>query len=429
METVVQILQIYFIFVIVVMAIYAIRHVIFTVNRLYGEQKIPYRDVYDSEWPTVSVLIPMHNEELVLKYVIESLLECDYDQDKLEIIAINDHSSDKTAEMLNRYFAKYPVVRPFHRTDKNGDRGKPVALNEAMEIAKGEIIIVFDADYRPTKNLIRKLASAFTDPKVGAVMGRVVPLNPHANLLTELLNLERSGGYQVDQQARYNLGLIPQYGGTVGGYRKQLLLEDHGYNTKNLTEDTELTYRLTLKGWNIVYDNSAECYEESPESWKVRGRQICRWARGHNDVMIRYFFPVAISKKLRFWKKVDGLLLLCVYMIPFILGTGFLDCITLFFLGEMNVMSGWWVLLFVGMYNAWGNFAPFYQISAGAFLDGMRRELVFLPMLCFSFYFYMFHISKGFVQAVIDNITRRKTNWAKTERFNVAEEPPAAGKP
>ena len=127
----------------------------------------------------------------------------------------------------------------------------------------------------------------------------------------------------------------------------------------------------------MVYDNSAECYEESPESWSVRGRQISRWSRGHNDVMIRYFFPVLVSKRLPVWKKVDALLLLCVYMIPFILGTGLLDCITLFFLGRMNVMSGWWVLLFVGMYNSWGNFAPFYQISVGAMLDGMRRELVF----------------------------------------------------
>ncbi len=426
METLVKALQLYFMFVVIVMMVYAVRHIIFTINRLYVNQKISYRDVVDSEWPTVSVLIPMHNEELVLKHVIESLLECDYERDKLEIIAINDHSKDKTAEMLDQYFRRFPIVRPYHRTDEKGDRGKPVALNEAMEFAKGEIIIVFDADYRPSKNLIRKLASAFIDPKVGAVMGRVVPLNPHANMLTELLNLERSGGYQVDQQARYNLGLIPQYGGTVGGYRKHLLLEDHGYNTKNLTEDTELTYRLTLKGWNVVYDNSAECYEESPESWAVRGRQISRWSRGHNDVMIRYFFPVLISKRLPVYKKIDALLLLGVYMIPFILGTGLLDCITLFFLGRMNVMSGWWVLLFVGMYNSWGNFAPFYQISVGALLDGMRKELIFLPMLCFSFYFYMWYISKGFVQAVVDNITHRKTKWAKTERFASTDAPPPA---
>jgi hypothetical protein len=73
--------------------------------------------------------------------------------------------------------------------------------------------------------------------------------------------------------------------------------------------------------------------------------------------------------------------------------------------------------MFIGMYNSWGNFAPFYEISAGALLDGMRRELLFLPMLVFSFYFYIWHISKGFVQALIDNITRRQTQWAKTERY------------
>ena len=122
METLVKALQLYFIFVICVMVIYAIRHIIFTVNRLYVDQKISYRDIVDSEWPTVSVLIPMHNEELVLKHVIESLLECDYDHDKLEIIAINDHSQDKTAEMLNQYFMQYPIVRPYHRTDEEGDR-------------------------------------------------------------------------------------------------------------------------------------------------------------------------------------------------------------------------------------------------------------------------------------------------------------------
>ncbi len=424
MEVVVTILHIYFIFVICVMIIYSIRHVIFTVNRLYGEQMISYRDLYDSELPVISVLVPMHNEELVLRYVIEALLKCDYDHDKLEIIAINDHSQDKTAQMLNRYFAQYPFVRPLHRTEENTERGKPVALNEAMDVAKGEIIIVFDADYRPSKNLLKKIASAFIDPQVGAVMGRVIPVNPHSNMLTELLNLERSGGYQVDQQARYNLHLVPQYGGTVGGYRKHLLTEDNGYDTKNLTEDTELTYRITVKGWNVIYDNSAECYEESPEVWSTRGRQVARWARGHNDVMFRYFFHMFSAKNMRFWKKVDSLLLLCIYMVPFILGLGFLDCIALFFLGRMSIFSGWWVLMFIGMYNAWGNFAPFYEISAGALLDGMDRELIFLPMLCFSFYFYMWHISKGFLQALIDNITRRQTRWAKTERYASGDDMP-----
>ena len=93
-----------------------------------------------------------------------------------------------------------------------------------MKISKGDVIIVFDADYLPPKGIIRDIAITFKDPEVGAVMGRVIPENSHRNFLTRVLDLERSGGYQVDQQARYNLGLLPQYGGTVGGFRKKITM-------------------------------------------------------------------------------------------------------------------------------------------------------------------------------------------------------------
>jgi cellulose synthase/poly-beta-1,6-N-acetylglucosamine synthase-like glycosyltransferase len=417
MGLVVTILKTYFIINIVIMLLYTVRHFIFTYNRLYGEQRISYRDVYDSELPRISVLIPMHNEELVLKKVLESLLQCDYDHDRMEIIPINDHSTDATGMMLDRYFSQYPFIKPFHRLEQE-ERGKPIGLNDAMAVATGEIIIVFDADYRPSRNLLKKLAMAFEDPEVGAVMGRVIPVNPNTNILTGLLNLERSGGYQVDQQARFNLGLIPQYGGTVGGFRKDLILQSGGFDTKVLAEDTELTYRLYTKGWTVVYDNSAECYEESPETWPVRGKQIRRWSRGHNEVLFKHFFRVLFSDHLTFLQRLDGMLLLLVYAVPFLLGLANLDCLALFFLGEMNILSGWFVLLFIGIYNAWGNFAPFYEIAAGAMLDGMKKEILLMPLLCFSFYFYMWQISLGFFDAVADAVSRRSVTWAKTERFD-----------
>ena len=96
--------------------------------------------------------------------------------------------------------------------------------------------------------MLKQIALGFEDPQVGAVMGRVIPYNTNTNMLTRLINLERSGGYQVDQQARYNLKTIPQYGGTVGGFRKDFLLETGGFNPKVLAEDTELTYRLFTNG-------------------------------------------------------------------------------------------------------------------------------------------------------------------------------------
>lgn len=417
MEVVVKILHGYFIFSIIVMIIYAIRHFRFTYNRLFSKQRVSYRDMYDSDLPKVTVMIPMHNEESVVANVMESLLQCEYDMDKFEIIAIDDHSDDRTEEIIDEYHEKYPFIKVIHRRGE-GERGKPAGLNDALEIASGEVIIVFDADYRPSKNLIIKLASAFKDPKVGAVMGRVIPVNAKKNLLTVLLNLERSGGYQVDQQARYNLRLLPQYGGTVGGFRKSFMLATGGFDTKVLAEDTELTYRLYSKGWNVVYDNSAECYEESPETWSVRGRQIRRWSRGHNEVLFKYFFKFLFSKNIKWRERIDGMLLLLVYAVPFILALAQIDCILLFFMGEMNILSGWGVMLFLGIYNSWGNFAPFFEIGAGALLDGIVDEILALPQLCFSFYFYMWYISRGFIDAIIDRLTKRNVKWAKTKRSN-----------
>lgn len=412
---VIMILRIYMLFVIILMIIYAVRHFVFSYNRLFGKQRLYYNDIYSTRMPSISVLIPMHNEEQVLDFVLQALLECEYDRDRMEIIPINDNSTDRTKELLDAYHEKYGFIRPLHRNCP--DRGKPAGLNDAMQLARGEIIIVFDADYRPAKDMLKQLAVAFQDPEVGAVMGRVIPYNTNKNLLTRLINLERCGGYQVDQQARYNLKSIPQYGGTVGGFRKDLMLEMGGFNTLVLAEDTELTYRFYTKGWKVIYANSAECYEEAPETWTVRGKQIRRWARGHNQVLFRYLGKVLLTPNMNWREKVDGILLLLVYAVPFLLALGQLDSFILFFLGEMDIFAGWWVLLFIGAYCSFGNFAPFYEIGTGLMLDGVKGETMLLPLIMFNFYFYMWNISLGFMDAVADIITRRKVKWAKTKRF------------
>ena len=416
---VIKIMQGYIIFVIIVMLLYTVRHFFFTIVRLLGRQRLYYNDIVTSRMKHISVLIPMHNEEKVLDTVLTALLECDYDADRLEIIPINDNSTDKTREMLDEYHRKYEFIRPLHRNC--ADRGKPVGLNDAMRMARGEIIIVFDADYRPARSMLKQIALAFEDPQVGAVMGRVIPYNTNKNMLTRLINLERSGGYQVDQQARYNLRTIPQYGGTVGGFRRDFLLSTGGFNPKVLAEDTELTYRLITNGWKVVYANSAECYEESPESWNVRGRQIRRWARGHNEVLFRYLIPTITSPHLNLFQKIDGLFLLFIYAVPVLLLFGWGVSLALFFLGRMDIFGGWWVLLFLGVYNAFGNFAPFFEIGAALIIDGLPGEALLLPLMMFNFFFYMWNISLGFFDAVVDIVTGRGVKWDKTIRFAVKE--------
>jgi cellulose synthase/poly-beta-1,6-N-acetylglucosamine synthase-like glycosyltransferase len=416
---VVLILKIYVVVVVLVMAVYAARHYRFTLNRMLGRQRLYTQDILDSDLPRISVLVPMHNEERVARQCLEALLRCTYPVERLEIIPIDDHSSDGTAAILDALAAAQPVIRPLHRRDE-GERGKPAALNDALQVATGDIVLVFDADYIPSRGMLRDLAICFQDPEVGAVMGRVVPYNTKTNLLTRLLDLERSGGYQVDQQARHNLRLIPQYGGTVGGFRREQVLELGGFDPRVLAEDTDLTIRLYLRGWKVAYANRVECFEEVPEVWEVRSRQIHRWSRGHNAVMFRYLGPLLRSRYLSGREKLDGALLLSIYTVPVFLFLGIIDSVVLFFLGEMQIVSSMLVFLFVAAYNCFGNFAPFYEIGTAALLDGVTHRIRLLPFLTFYFLLNVWVMTRGFFAAIGDLVLRRRATWSKTERFGEA---------
>ncbi len=265
----------------------------------------------------------MHNEEKVAHLILNSLVNIYYPLDKIEIIPINDHSTDKTQEILEDFSKKYPnLIKPLHIYD-NKTKGKQNIINKAVDIATGEIIIIYDADYIVPKGQIRDLVTFFIDPSIGAVMGKVVPYNANKNLLTLFLSMERVAGYQIDQQARYNLDLIPQYGGTVAAFKKNLFIELGKFDSNILAEDTELTFKMYINGYKVAYANRLEAFEEVPETWEVRAKQLRRWSRGHNQVMFKYLLKLITSDKLKFYQKLDGILLLFIYTIPFLTLLGF----------------------------------------------------------------------------------------------------------
>jgi len=203
---VVTLLQTWTWVVVAIMVVYAFRHWRFTWNRISARQRPYYQDLLDSELPPVSIIVPMHNEAAVAKKLLDSLVDSNYPRELLDVIPVDDQSGDATPALVYEYAQQYSFIQPIYNLQ--GERGKAAALNRALSLAKNEIVLVFDADYTPGRDLVRELAMAFIDPEVGAVMGRVVPRNNAVNLLTRLLSLERSGGYQVDQQARYNLDLF-----------------------------------------------------------------------------------------------------------------------------------------------------------------------------------------------------------------------------
>lgn len=405
--------------IVLVMMLYGVRHFMFTMNRLTGVQRHPYIDITVAPWPMITVFIAAHNEEKVIAGCIEALLNTDYPQDRLKIIPVNDRSKDATAQIIDDYVERYPSrIWPFHRV--GGKAGKSAALKDALAFAQGDIAIIFDADYVPGRGLLKQLVAPFFDPEIGAVMGRVVPGNSGANLLTRLLDLERSGGYQVDQQARMNMNLMPQYGGTVGGVRLSAVRAVGGWHDDTLAEDTDITYRLMFNGWKTAYTNRSECYEEVPEDWSVRIKQVTRWAKGHNQVMSRYWWRFATSSYLTPGQRLDGLLLLFVFVVPLIMLAGWGLALGLYFLNAGSLLSVLIPVFALMVYGTLGNFAAFFEIVIAVLIDGNRRRLRLLPFNMLGFLVSLFAISGAVWSLFLDRVLSREMVWDKTIRYREA---------
>ena len=402
--------------IVVVMMLYGVRHFMFTMNRLTGKQRHPYIDIAVARWPMITVFIAAHNEEKVIAGCIEALLNTDYPPECLKIIPVNDRSKDATGAIIDSYVARFPSrISPFHRVD--GKAGKSAALKDALQYAVGDIAIIFDADYVPGRGLLKQLVAPFFDPEVGAVMGRVVPINSGANLLTRLLDLERSAGYQVDQQARMNMNLLPQYGGTVGGVRLSAVEAVGGWHDDTLAEDTDITFRLMFNGWKTIYTNRSECYEEVPEEWSIRIKQVTRWAKGHNQVLARYWWQFATSKYLTWSQRIDGLLLLFVFVIPLVMLLGWGLALGLYFLNAGSLLSQLIPVFALMIYGTLGNFAAFFEIVVAVLIDGNRRRLRLLPFNMLGFLVSLFAISGAVWSLLIDRVFKREMVWDKTIRY------------
>lgn len=415
-RVILYLMKIYLVLTASVLLLYVVRHYIFTLARVF----LPFREAY-LEWagmakPTVTVLVPMHNEERVCLGVLEALAHTSFDLERLQVIPVNDRSTDRTGELVDAFARDHPWCHPFHR--KGGMGGKAAALLDAMPFVKGEVILLFDADYLPGVGLVDNLVAPFGDPEIGAVMGRVVPQNGAKNLLTRLLDLERSGGYQTNQQARWRLGLVPQFGGTVGGLRHSALDAVGGWDQFMLAEDTDLTFRLLALGWKVAYVNRAECYEEVVENWSARRKQVRRWALGHMQACLRHLRPLLANPNLGRWEKIDGVMLLTIYFVPPLTLLAWLVSVFLLLLDPSLFPSTAAFFIGVATYFTVGNFAIFFEIGIAVALDGNAKRLRLLPFVFGGFMASIFTVTGAAIALMISRLKGEShVAWDKTPRF------------
>jgi len=236
--------------------------------------------------PSFSIIVPVKDEETVIGRLLDAALKINYPRDKLEVIIVEDGSGDRTIDICKRYAEKHPgFIKFFHRESSGG---KPSALNYGLKVAKGEIFAFFDADNVPPPDILQKVVKYFMDPRVAAVQGRTMTINADENMLTKFISYEEAVWCEAYLRGKDVLDLFVHLRGSCQFIRRSVLEKLGGFSEDALSEDMELSVRLTRENYCIKYASDVYAWQESPSSIKQLFRQRVRWFRGTIEVALKY---------------------------------------------------------------------------------------------------------------------------------------------
>ena len=376
--------------------------------RLLSQKKRTLSPKNEGKLPKVSILVPVKNEEKVIGRLLRALLNLDYPLQKMEIIIVNDGSTDKTVEICEEYATRYSnQIKLLHRSTSDG---KPSALNYGLRHAKGEIVATFDADNVPGSDVLLKAVKFFEDPLTAAVQGTICSINADENTLTKFLSYEEAVRYRVYLQGKDVLKLFVHLAGTCQFIRRSALDEVGGWNKESMTEDIEISAKLVGRGYNIRYVSDIRSWQENPVNVTQLVNQRARWYRGCLETALRY--GRLLRKPNR--RNIDAEITLtapCTLTLSFV---GFLIGLfaSLFpipydpvftFMAQLSTFSFIAILLVIG-------FALIYVTKPRRI-----RNVVWLPFIYGYWMVQTFIASYAFIQVVF----RRPRKWKKTVRTGV----------
>ena len=245
----------------------------------YAEGQLPY----------VTIQLPIFNEQFVIDRLIDACCRLDYPRDRFEIQVLDD-STDETVlvaqQIVDRYAAGFDGVHPIapqpivhlHRTNRHGY--KAGALDKGLDVAKGELVAIFDADFVPPTDWLMKVVHHFAEPGIGMVQTRWTHLNRNYSFLTQVEAILLDGHFVLEHGGRSRAGVFFNFNGTAGMWRRETIGSAGGWQHDTLTEDTDLSYRAQMVGWKFKYLQDVECPAELPIEMTAFKTQQARWAKG-----------------------------------------------------------------------------------------------------------------------------------------------------
>jgi cellulose synthase/poly-beta-1,6-N-acetylglucosamine synthase-like glycosyltransferase len=238
--------------------------------------------------PRVTVQLPLFNEMYVAERIIDAAVKLDYPRELLEIQVLDD-STDETKEIAQRavkkYFDQGLDIVYHHRENRAGF--KAGALEAGLKKSSGELVLIFDADFVPRPDCIRRMVDYFTDERVGMVQMRWSHINSEYSLLTKVQAIMLDAHFVIEQTARNRCGGFFNFNGTAGMWRREAIEWSGGWQHDTLAEDTDLSYRAQLMGWHFVYLADEDVPSELPVEMNAFKSQQRRWAKGVVQVGIK----------------------------------------------------------------------------------------------------------------------------------------------
>ena len=371
----------------------------------------------EEELPRITVQLPLFNELYVVERLLRAVTAIDYPRDRMEIQVLDD-STDETQEVaratVDRYRNEGFDIHYIHRTDRTGF--KAGALENGLKTAKGELVAIFDADFVPKPDCLRKLVHYFTDPLVGCTQMRWSHINGSYNLLTRLQTIMLDGHFVIEQTVRNRTGGFFNFNGTAGIWRRRAIELSGGWQHDTLTEDTDLSFRAQLMGWRFVYLLDEDAPAEIPVEINAFKAQQRRWAKGVMQVGLKLYpriwrAPLPLRVRLEMFFRLTGNI-----SYPLMIVASFLQ----FPLLLVRYNQGFYHLMLFDMpllFFSTVSVVLFYG-SAVWYLDEQRaKRLLHLPLVM------AIGIGLAFsnARAVLEALIGFKTEFIRTPKYRVEQ--------
>jgi cellulose synthase/poly-beta-1,6-N-acetylglucosamine synthase-like glycosyltransferase len=370
---------------------------------------------WEGPLPPVTVQLPLYNEMYVVDRLLQATARIDYPRDLLEIQVLDD-STDETTEVARRAVDRLAAqgfdIKYLHRTDRTGF--KAGALDAGLKVARGEFVAIFDADFIPSVDFLRKTVPYFRNPKVALVQARWGHVNADYSLLTKVQAILLDAHFVLEHGGRNRAGHFFNFNGTAGIWRREVIPAAGGWQHDTLTEDLDLSYRAQLLGWKFLFLPDLVAPAEVPVEMNAFKSQQHRWAKGSIQVCLK-LLPGILQSDQPFGVKAEAFFHLTAnfnYLLMSLLS------VLMFPSMVIRYNMGWYEMLLIDVplfFAATASVANFYVVSQRELYADWKTRLRYVPFLMAL----GIGLAVNNTRAVIEALIGHETAFARTPKYGI----------